>query len=59
MDGIDLKIARLRAKVSQWELAREANISAPRLSEMETGKRPISQAVSEALERLKAAKAPG
>ena len=57
MDGMDLKIARLRAKGPQWDLAREANVSPPRLSEMETNTRPVTQAVIDALERLKASKA--
>ena len=51
MDGLELKIRRIRAQLTQHELAREAGIHPSRLSEMETGKRPIADAVIDALER--------
>ena len=49
MDGMDLKIARMRARLTLWELGRLAGLHAARISEMETGKRPIIQAVVDVL----------
>lgn len=42
MAGVDLKVARIRARVPQWELAARLGISPPRLSEIEAGRRPIT-----------------
>ena len=52
MEGIELKVARIRAGISQWRLAQEAGLHPCRLSEMETGRRPVSKAVVDALEKL-------
>ena len=41
MNGMDVKLARVQLGLSQWELARRAGTSAPRVSEMETGKRDV------------------
>ena len=49
MDGMDLKIARIRARLTLWELAKRSGVHAARISEMETGKRPIIQAVVDVL----------
>ena len=49
MDGMDLKIARIRARLTLWELGKLAGLHAARISEMETGKRPIIQAVVDVL----------
>ena len=51
MDGLELKIRRIRAGLTQYALAREAGIHPSRLSEMETGKRPIADAVTDALNK--------
>ena len=42
MDGLDLKIARLRAGVRGYELARHVGITESMLSRIETGRRPAS-----------------
>jgi transcriptional regulator with XRE-family HTH domain len=57
VDGIDLKIARIRAGLTLWELGRLAGIHPARISEMERDQRRIIPAVVDALERLNAAKA--
>ena len=49
MDGMDLKIARIRARLTLWELAKRSGGHPARISEMETGKRPIIQAVVDVL----------
>ena len=51
MDGLELKIRRIRAGLTQYALAQEAGIHPSRLSEMETGKRPIADAVTDALNK--------
>ena len=49
MDGMDLKIARIRARLTLWELGRLAGLHAARISEMERGQRLITDAVVDAL----------
>lgn len=49
MDGLDLKLGRVRVGLTQWQLATKAGIHPSRLSEMETGKRPVEDVVVEAL----------
>ena len=49
MDGLDLKLKRVQAGLTQYELGKLAGLRAARISEMETGKRPIIQAVVDAL----------
>ena len=51
MEGLELKIRRIRAGLTQYALAQEAGIHPSRLSEMETGKRPITDAVTDALDK--------
>lgn len=51
MDGLELKIRRIRAGLTQYDLAREAGIHPSRLSEMETGKRRITDAVTDAIDK--------
>lgn len=51
MDPLEMKLGRIRAGLTQYELAQKANVHPSRLSEMETGKRPITDAVVEALDR--------
>ena len=58
MDGLELKIRRIRAGLTQYDLAQEAGIHPSRLSEMETGKRPITDAVTDALDK-KISEVPG
>ena len=41
-DGLEIKIARLKAGVKQYDLAARLGIRAPALSEMESDRRPLS-----------------
>ena len=49
MNGMDLKLKRVQAGLTQYELGKLASLHAARISEMETGKRPIIQAVVDVL----------
>ena len=49
MDGMDLKIARIRAHLTLWELGSLAGVHPARISEMERGQRPITDVVVDAL----------
>ena len=49
MDGMDLKIARIRAHLTLWQLGKLAGVHPARISEMERGQRPIIDAVVNAL----------
>ena len=49
MDGLDLRIMRVRAGITQYELAQRSGIHPARISEMERGQRPIIEAVVDAL----------
>ena len=49
MDGMDLKIARIRAHLTLWQLGELADVHPARISEMERGQRPIIDAVVNAL----------
>ena len=51
MDGLELKLGRIRVGLTQFELAQKAGVHPSRLSEMETGKRPIDSVVVDALNR--------
>ena len=52
--GLELRLLRVKKGLSQWTLARAAGIQPARISEMETGKRPVVGAVITALDRLAA-----
>ncbi len=49
MDGMDLKIGRIRAHLTLWQLGELAGVHPARISEMERGQRPITDAVVDAL----------
>ena len=49
MDGLDLTIMRVRAGITQYELAQRSGIHPARISAMERGQRPIIDAVVDAL----------
>ena len=49
MDGLDLRIMRVRAGITQYELAQRSGIHPARISETERGQRPITDAVVDAL----------
>ena len=51
MSGLELKILRVRAGLTLWQLGKLAGVHPARISEMETGKRPIAEAVIEVLDR--------
>ena len=51
MNGLELKIRRIRAGLTQYDLAQEASIHPSRLSEMEIGKRPVAEAVTDVLDK--------
>ena len=53
MDGLELKLARVRLGLTQYELGQKLGVHPSRLSEMESGKREVTPAVVEALEQLK------
>ena len=48
MDGMDLKIARIRARLTLWELGKLAGVHPARISQMERGQRPITDVVLDA-----------
>ena len=49
MDGLDLRLMRVRAGITQYELAKRSGIHPARISEMERGQRPITDVVVDAL----------
>ena len=50
MNGLELKIARIRAGFTLWQLGNEVGIHPARISEMERNQRPINEALVKALE---------
>lgn len=52
MDGLDLKILRIRVGLTLVELGkRSGNYKAPRICEMEKGYRPVAEELVELLQR--------
>lgn len=51
MTGKQLKIKRVSAGLTQWDLAMELGIQPARISEMEKGRRAVAGSVIEALDR--------
>ena len=49
MDGMDLRLMRVRAGITQYELAKRSGVHPARISEMERGQRLITDAVADAL----------
>ena len=49
MDGLDLKLKRVQAGLTLWQLGKLAGVHPARISEMERGQRLISDAVADAL----------
>ena len=59
MDGIDIKIARIRAGVRAYELAHRVGLSESALSRIETGrKRPTPELVERITDALSVAGSP-
>lgn len=52
MDGLDLKILRLRADLTQWRAAQAVGIAPQDLCHAERGRRPLSPKVIQRLIRL-------
>ena len=52
MNGLDLKLARVRAGLTLWQLGRLAGVHPARISEMERDQRPITEAVIAALKEV-------
>lgn len=52
MEGIDIKVARLRAGMKQYELAAELGICQTKLSEIECGRRELSGELLEQIMRV-------
>ena len=50
MDGMELKLRRVRAGLTLYALGQRCGVHPSRLSEMERGERPIGVAVVEALD---------
>ena len=55
MDPLELKIARIRARMTQYDLAQKLGIYPTRVSEMERGRRAIDEAVVRVVEEALAA----
>ena len=51
MDGLGLKLARVRAGLTLWEVGQLVGLHAARISEMERGQRPIVDAVFQAINK--------
>ena len=51
-EGLELKIARLRAGMKQYELAARAGIGTTQLCEIERGRRHITPELAERIERV-------
>ena len=49
MKGLDLKVMRIMRGWTQWDLAIKAGVHPARVSEMERGRREVTEAVVEAL----------
>ena len=60
MNGFDLKIMRIRAGLRQYEVAAKVDLTAPRLCEIEAGRRKASDElldrIARAIERTMKAK---
>lgn len=52
MDGMGLKLRRVQAGLTLWELGRLADVHPARISEMERGQRDINPAVVAALDEM-------
>ena len=50
--GLELKLKRVRVGLTLWDLSQLCGVSAPRLCEMEKGRRPVSEAVEKVLDQI-------
>ena len=51
MDGLGLKLARVRAGLTLWEVGQLVGLNAARISEMGRCQRPITEAVFKAINK--------
>lgn len=51
MTGRELKIKRVAAGLTQWDIAKQLNLQPTRISEMERGQRPVAEAVIQVVEK--------
>jgi len=58
MEGIELKVWRVRAGLTQWDLARELGLHPARISEMEKGRRSIPAELALRIHEILALRAP-
>ena len=49
MDALEVKICRVRLGLTQWDLAQRVGLHPARISEMERGRREVSESVKSAL----------
>ena len=59
MTGMELKLRRIEAGLTQWGLAKKAGIHPARISEMERDQRPVTAEVMTALEQASREARPG
>ena len=52
MESLELKLLRVKAGLTQGDLAQQLRIHPARISEMERGRRAISQDIERSLERI-------
>jgi DNA-binding transcriptional regulator YiaG len=52
MEGVELKITRIRANLKQWELASKLGINQNRLSQYELGRKPIPEGIAGRAKRI-------
>ena len=59
MEGLTLKVRRIQAGLTQYQLAQKSGIHPARISEMERGQRPVSPALVRVLEDSQSLTPPG
>ena len=59
MNGLALKMTRIRAGLTQYQLGQKSGIHPARISEMERGQRPVSPALTRVLEDSQSLTPPG
>ena len=52
MDGLELKLRRVKARLTQWELGVRSGVNPARISEMENDHRPVADSVVKVLDEL-------
>lgn len=52
MNGLELKVKRIRAGLTLWALGQKAGIHPARISEMERNQRPVATHIEEILDEV-------